>query len=200
MPAIDAVVFDLGKVLIDYSYDGFFKLLNSRGGSFASEADFVSKVDLLAYEHGHYSDAEFLRRINACLANPLPEETLVAAWKDLFTPVQPMLALAKELKQRCRVYLLSNTSAIHWAYLQETYSLAQVCHDLFASFQVGRMKPAAEIFAIAEQRFGLGPQRTLFIDDRQENVAGAIACGWQGLWHRDFSETRQVVLQLVGKC
>ncbi len=198
MPAIDAVVFDLGKVLIDYGYDGFFKLLNSRGGSFSSEADFVSKVDLIAYEHGHYDDAEFLRRVNSCLEDPLPAATLVAAWKDLFSPVMSMLAFAKGLKPRCRVYVLSNTSAIHWAHLQATYRLADVCHDLFASFEVGCMKPAKGIFTIAERRFDLVPQTTLFVDDRQENVAGAIACGWQGIWHRDETETRKMIQDLVG--
>ena len=197
MPAIDAVVFDLGKVLIDYSYDDFFKLLNSRGGSFSSEADFVAKVDLTAYEHGHYDDAEFLQRVNSCLTDPLPDDTLLAAWKNLFTPATQMLGLAKTLKQQCQVYVLSNTSAIHWSYLQETYALPDMCHGLLASFEVGHMKPTREIFAIAEQRFNLTPERSLFIDDKEENVQGARACGWQGLWHRNFAKTQDVVFSLL---
>ena len=198
MAAIDAVVFDVGRVLIDYSYKDFFQLLNSRGGVFSSEDDFTGKVGLIDYEHGRMTDADFLNRINSLLDEPLAEDSLIAAWKDLFTPATPMLELAQQLKQRCRVYLLSNTSAIHWAHLQATYDLPALCHDLFASCEVGHMKPAPEIFAIAEQRFGLVPERSVFIDDKQENVAGAQACGWQGLWHRNAVETREVVLALVG--
>jgi HAD superfamily hydrolase (TIGR01509 family) len=57
------------------------------------------------------------------------------------------------------------------------------------------MKPHAGIYVEAERRFGLDPQRTVFIDDRAENIAGCQARGWHGIVHKDHESTRA---QLVG--
>jgi glucose-1-phosphatase len=195
---VNSVVFDVGRVLIDFSYDRFFALLNARGGQIRDEADFSARVGLVPYEHGHISNRQFLKQVNALLTRPFPEEELTAAWNDLFSPSPQMLACAARLKMYCRVYLLSNTSELHWQHLKETYRLSHICHDLFASYEVGAMKPAAEIFIAAQQRFGLTPEETLFIDDKQENVSGAIACGWQGLWHEDAEATIARLKTVVG--
>jgi putative hydrolase of the HAD superfamily len=48
------------------------------------------------------------------------------------------------------------------------------------SARVGHVKPEPEIFALAEQRLGLDPGRTLLLDDRPENVAAAVDRGWAG--------------------
>ncbi len=184
MTQVDSVVFDVGRVLIDFSYEEFFALLNRRGGRIDSEVDFSVRVGLLEYEHGRVSDQSFLAGVNALLTQPLPAAELEAAWTGIFTPCPEMLDFAARLKEHCRVYLLSNTSPGHWAHLKETYRLGSLCHDLFASCEVGVMKPAGGIFAVAEQRFGLKPATTLFVDDKAENIAGAAARGWHGLQHR----------------
>jgi len=194
---VKSVVFDVGRVLIDFSYDQFFALLNARGGQVYDEADFSARAGLIPYEHGRISNQQFLKQVNALLTRPLSEQELTTAWNDLFSPCSQMLACARQLKKHCRVYLLSNTSALHWQHLKETYGLSQICHDLFASYEVGVMKPNAEIFTAAQQRFGLTPKETLFIDDKQENVTGAIACGWQGLWHEDAEATIATLKMLV---
>lgn len=195
---VNSVVFDVGRVLIDFSYDQFFALLNNRGGQICDEADFAARAGLTQYEHGRISSQQFLKRVNALLTQPFSEEELTAAWNDLFSPCPQMLVCAARLKGRCRVYLLSNTSELHWQHLKDTYRLNNICHDLFASYEVGAMKPAAEIFAAAQQRFGLTPEETLFIDDKQENIAGAIACGWQGLWHENPLATIARLKTVVG--
>lgn len=187
--SVSNVVFDVGRVLIDFSYADFFALLMRHGADISGEEDFSAQVGLVGYEQGKISDVLFLQRLNALLVTPLPETQLISAWNNLFTPIHEMLDFAKNLKRHCQVYLLSNTSPLHWQHLQQTYHLHDYCHDLLASFQLGAMKPAAEIFAAAADRFRLEPEMTIFIDDKIENVAGAIACGWQGLLHQDSATT-----------
>jgi len=109
-----------------------------------------------------------------------------------------MLKLAGALKRYCGVYLLSNTSELHWQHIQEAFGLDKICHDRLASYEVGAMKPAPEIFTAACHRFDLQPESTVFIDDIEANVKGAVACGWQGIWHRDVAETRMQLRQLTG--
>ncbi|MFO7577310.1 MAG: HAD family phosphatase [Pelovirga sp.] len=195
---IKYIVFDLGKVLIDYSYGDFFTLLRSRGAQIASVEDFARQVDLVAYEHGHIDCDAFLAGMNRLLADPLPEAALTRAWNDLFTPIPQMMELALQLKVRFPVFLLSNIGRLHWDFLQRSYDLDRFCHDRLASFEVGAMKPAAKIYQLAQQRFGLESEKTLFIDDKPENIAGAVACGWQGIQHRTPAATLMRVAVLTG--
>ncbi|MFO7764874.1 MAG: HAD family phosphatase [Pelovirga sp.] len=191
------IVLDLGKVLIDYCYDDFFALLRSRGVQVAEVEDFLVEARLLDYEHGHLSCEEFLAGMNRLLSAPLSREQLTDAWNGLFAPIPEMLELARELKTRYPVYLLSNIGRLHWDFLSLTYDLDAYCHGRLASFETGAMKPAASIYRAAQQRFDLEPEYTLFIDDKPENISGAIACGWQGFVHRDPVTTRTRLRELV---
>lgn len=198
MPSVSDVVFDVGRVLIDFSYKKFAETLRRQGAEFTDPEDFLQKVELISYEHGEISSDEFLDRLNGLLREPLPKDELTAAWNDLFTPIREMLELAGILKAYCGVYLLSNTSELHWQYLHSAFGLDKICHDRLASYEVGVMKPAAEIFSAASNRFDLQPATTVFVDDRKENVNGAIACGWHGIWHQDISSTRAQLSRLTG--
>jgi putative hydrolase of the HAD superfamily len=192
------IVFDLGKVLIDYCYDDFFALMRSRGARVAGEEDFLKQVRLLDYEHGHLSCQEFLAGMNRLLAEPLSREQLMNAWNGLFAPIPEMLELARELKNRYPVYLLSNIGKLHWDFLSSTYDLDAYCHDRLASFEAGAMKPAADIYRSAQRRFSLEPEHTLFIDDKPENISGAAACGWQAFVHCNPSATRKRLHEIIG--
>lgn len=198
MPQAKDIVFDVGRVLIDFSYERLVKTLCRQGATVSTVDEFTAQVDLIPYEHGQISDRQFLQNLNALLRDPLPEDQLAAAWKDLFTPMDDMLQLATRLKAHCGVYLISNTSNMHWQHLLQTYRLREVCHDCLASYQVGVMKPAAKIFALAQEQFGLVPERTVFIDDMRANVEGAIACGWQGIQHQSTVETRRRLSAATG--
>lgn len=112
---------------------------------------------------------------------------------EIFEPMTEMLDFALELKREYRVFLLSNTSALHWDYLLSEYKLEEITTGVLASFEVGAMKPEAKIFREAEQRFDLLPENTVFIDDIEENVFGAISCGWHGIHHVGIEETKKQV-------
>lgn len=189
MTQIDNVVFDVGRVLINFGYDALFSMLRSRGAQIIDEADFSAKVDLIPYEHGHISDEDFLDRLGALLTDPLPKPDLAAAWNNIFDPVEDMLEFTRTLKSHCRVFMLSNTSRLHWQHLQQCYGLNDLSLDLLASYEVGVMKPAAGIYRACEQRFDVRPDTTIFVDDKLDNVNGALACGWQGLHHVSSEET-----------
>ena len=198
MAPVTAVVFDVGRVLVDFRYDAFARILRERGAELSGPEDFLARVDLFGYERGAIGSDDFLAQLNGLMRDPLPREDLVAAWQDLFTPIPEMLELAGKLKAHCGVYLLSNTSELHWQHLKQVYGLEGVCHDLLASYEVGLMKPAGDIYAAAGERFGLEPATTVFVDDREENVSGAIACGWHGVWHRDIPTTKAQLRRLTG--
>lgn len=198
MALISDVVFDVGRVLIDFSYDQFAATIRRHGAICDGPEDFLAHVNLVGYEHGEISSDEFLRQLNGLLNEPLPQNELRAAWNDLFSPIREMLAVAGTLKQHCGVYLLSNTSELHWQHLQEAFGLDKISHDRLASYEVGAMKPNPEIFSAACSRFDLHPETTVFVDDLEDNVKGAIACGWHGIWHQSPAVTKSALERLTG--
>ena len=100
-----------------------------------------------------------------------------------------MFGLAARLRATHGVYLLSNVGELHWERLRSAYRIHEVGHDAIASYLTGFMKPDPAIYLEAERRFGLDPARTVFIDDRAENVAAARARGWHAVRHSDPEAT-----------
>ncbi len=196
MPQIEHVVFDLGKVLVHFSYRQLLPLLRRQGALIRDGEDFASQIGLSEYEHGQISTLTFLQRIDALLSAPLGEDRLRKVWCDIFTPNPQMLNLARQLRSQAQIYIISNTGEIHWHYLCERFGLNELCDQAFASCEVGLMKPAAEIYTTAEKCFGFTPEQVVFIDDRLENVAGARACGWQAIQHLSFGQTRDALIDL----
>lgn len=190
------LVFDLGKVLVHFSYSELFPLLRRRGALIGDVEEFAARVGLADYEQGRLSNEQFLQRLNALLSAPLTLGELEKAWCAIFSPLPQMLALVRRMRRQAKTYIISNTSDIHWRYLHERFALGELCDDSLASFEIGAMKPAATIYRAAEERFGFRPEQAVFIDDRVENVTGARACGWHGIHHRSYGQTRDALTSL----
>lgn len=200
MAVINTLIFDLGKVLVDFSYAEFFPLLRRAGASIDDAEDFAAQVGLVEYEEGRIASAEFFRRVNVLLDKPLEQSVLEAAWCHIFTPIPQMLNLARQLRRRVKTAILSNTSEIHWRYLHERFHLEDLCDNCLASFELGTMKPGADIYELAAGRLAARPQNLVFIDDRRDNVEGARACGWGAIHHQSYGQTREELLQLGILC
>lgn len=186
---IDTVIFDVGRVLVEPDYAPFLRLLDAHGAPFASMDAFCAAVDLDAHEAGDVDAEAFLRRIDALAARPLDRAHLVREWNGMYAPVAPLLDAARRLRATHRVFLLSNMGEVHWAHLQVLLDIPGIAHDALASWVARSLKPAAAIYAAAEARFGLVPARTVFVDDRDDNVATARRRGWHAVHHADAATT-----------
>jgi putative hydrolase of the HAD superfamily len=186
---ISDIVFDIGRVLVDFSFDEFRAFLTQQGARVRDTAEFIEKSALNSYETGAISSAEFLNGVNGLLRHPVAISDLGARWQNIFTPVDQMLALAGELRQRYRVFLLSNTSELHWNYLRDTLKLKDCCDGALTSFGARAMKPDPQIFMRAETEFGLSPATTVFVDDLVDNIQAARNRGWHGIHHRGYEST-----------
>lgn len=194
---INTIVFDVGRVLIDFAYDSLFNWMREQGAQIADIEDFVDQVGLPDYERNLFDDCEFLDRLGRILPRPVSRVELMERWNDLFTPIPSMLTLAEGLKADYRVFLLSNTSGLHWRHLWQAFDLERFCHDGFASYQLRAMKPEASIYQQMETRLAIAPETTVFIDDNADNVEGAQQCGWMGIHHCCPRATRER-LRLLG--
>lgn len=55
-------------------------------------------------------------------------------------------------------------------------------------------KPDPEIYRRAQERYGLDPEQTVFVDDRAENVDAALSLGWRGMRFTDAEDLRSRIL------
>lgn len=184
-----SVIFDIGWVLLHLRPQPLLELLARHGAPFDHLEQVTSRIPLLEHESGQIDGEGLLHHLAALAPNPPDFAALHAAWIDMFEPQAEVFELAARLRERYRVYLLSNVGDLHWAHIGSHYRLQDLGHDVIRSYAVGFIKPDDAIYALAEQRFELDPAATVFIDDRAENVAAARARGWQAIQHRRYDET-----------
>ena len=185
------VVFDIGGVLLRLRYQPFIDYLVAAGIDMTDLPAWLQRVDLAAHERGEITGEELLGRIAAMARHPLDADELRTRWLDMFDRAHEMFDLATGLKDEYRVFLLSNIGDLHWQHLNARYGFEGLTHGVVASFRVGTIKPSAAIYRETERRFGLDPSATVFVDDLPSNVAGAEACGWRAIHHRNPAETRR---------
>lgn len=177
-----AVIFDIGNVLIEWNPDRFY---DGRIGE-ARRKQFFAEVPIGAANLAVDAGAPFRATI-AGLASAHPSwATEIMWWHDdwveMVNPVIPhSVALLRALRAKgVPVFALTNFG-------DETYAFAQTRFDFLNEFDreyvSGRMKvikPDPEIYRQVEADCGIAPEDLLFADDRAENIHAAQARGWRG--------------------
>jgi len=176
-----AVVFDVGRVLIEWDLRHLFaKLITDR-----EELDwFLANV---VTEEWH-----FQHDAGRSLDDMLPERkalfpayaSLIDAYRARFletipAPMPGTYALVERLAARdVPLFALTNFGAEFWPQYRASEPLVRLFRDVVVSGDERCAKPDPALYAIAERRFGLPPEALLFTDDRQNNLDAAAARGW----------------------
>lgn len=186
---IKYIVFDLGRVLIDFSFDELMNFFKANGIE-KSLREFAQEVNFNAHEHGHLSREEFIQNCRRIVPEEIIKtEALLKLFVEIFSPADEMLNLLAQLRQSYPTYILSNTNELHWEYLVREYDLLNLADGTLTSFEVKAMKPDLKIYQAAVERFKLVPDQTVFIDDLEKNAEGARAAGWHAIHHRGYETT-----------
>lgn len=198
------IVFDVGRVLIDFSFNPFVDFVNEHVNRQLSEEEFSKFVKVSDYEEGKLSTFDFLDNIynflnsNSDIRHPLElKEEIKKRWQEIFSPIDEMLEYARKVKENHSVFLLSNTSELHWDYLEENYSLLSYSHSYVASYQVKCLKPNIQIYKIAEEKFKLNLSNTIFIDDKLENILGAREAKWNAIQYTNPAEVKSKIDEFI---
>jgi putative hydrolase of the HAD superfamily len=198
MSNVDAVVFDLGNVLIAVDEPRGAAQIAARTDKSPADvsAYFRSTPHAIELSLGKITKRQFYRTVAQDLGFRGEYDDFARAWADIFTPIEPMIALAQELATRRPRLLLSNTNIIHIEWVTERYPWLGEFDALIYSHEVGLLKPDAAIYQLAVQRAGLPAERLLFIDDLAINVEAARHAGSQAWQHGDPAATRAQLTKL----
>jgi len=114
-------------------------------------------------------------------------------WYQYILPVEGMEPVIRELKSAgFSIYLLTNANEQFHQY-QETVPAWECFDGLVVSSDYKLLKPEPAIYRVLAEKYSLTPGECLFIDDREENVAGAQAAGMEAVRFRGAAELRRTL-------
>ncbi|MES2273672.1 MAG: HAD family phosphatase [Chlamydiota bacterium] len=197
MKKIKTIYFDLGNVLIFFSFPKMFSQIKILSGLEQSEIEhlFFQKQLRELYETGKIDTAEIYRQFQckAPLSFSLPD--FRKALSDIFTPNQELVPLIESLKnQGIRLILLSNTCDCHFDHLYSHYPVLQLFDYKILSFEVGACKPDPLIFQKALEMSQCSLEECFYTDDIPEFIAGAKNCGLDGEIFTDVPALRRQLI------
>lgn len=182
---IEAIIFDFGDIFINLDKDAMKNAFHTLK---LEEWNEDMRILNKAFEVGEISETEFL----SGMQKHVPEASLEIIRKNWNTILMDFplyrLEFLQQLSQKYRLFLLSNTDAIHIRHFQETvgesfYSTFYQCFEkVYFSFELGMRKPDEEIYKLVLEQNNLSPKRTLFVDDKKENTDSASKLGIQ-VWN-----------------
>jgi putative hydrolase of the HAD superfamily len=130
------------------------------------------------FESGHLTGDEFLHKVRDLIGYRGSLDELQAAFVDIFTPNSQVIALIPHLAKQNQLVLASNTNVLHSGKFRADYSgTLRHFHALGMSWQAGVRKPTAEFFQYCLRLADCKPHEAVFVDDVEENTAGAVAAG-----------------------
>ncbi len=184
---IENIVFDFGDIFIDLDKEATGRALRELG----LEAFPPGMMELfLQYEKGAVSTVEFLEGMEVFLPGT-PQEEIVMGWNSILREFPDhRLDFIRNFSatREQRLFLLSNTNELHIEYVRKQMGLTKfntfrdAFEGFYLSYEMGMRKPDEEIFEFVGAQMGLLPDKTLFIDDTEENTRAAGRLGWQ-TWH-----------------
>jgi len=131
---------------------------------------------------GQISDDEYLSALGVLLGCPIHRDDWLSARRASITPYTEVIALAARVAERSRIAVLTNNCRLvtdYIGYLNPPVAQLFGPH-VYASASFGAAKPAAQAYLRCLEQLGVGANETLFIDDTDTNVAGAIDAGLHG--------------------
>ncbi len=191
----EALLFDLGGVLIELDWDAVFGHWAACAGCDPARirARFAFDAHYERHERGAIGAAEYFESLRATLGIAIPDTEFERGWARIFVREIPRtVGLLREMQHRMPLYGLSNTNAAHQAVWSRDFAAALApLRRVFASSQMGLRKPERAAFAHVARAIGVAPQAILFFDDTLENVAGARAAGLRAVHVRSPADVER---------
>lgn len=189
-----AVIFDIGRVLVHWNPHAVVHGIAQI--SRAPEAEIEALLHEISHEigTGRMGAQAFHQHLVERAGTDDRWDTFYQAYCSGLARDEIGLSYAGDLWQRgVPVGVVSNTNAIHVEWLREQVPEFSRWQPVIYSSDVGLLKPDPAIYRLVMERVGIAPQDALFVDDLEENVAGAQAIGMAGAVHQDWASTRRVV-------
>ncbi len=176
-----ALIFDLGKVVFDLSFDRVFASWAGASGRSLEEIRERFRYDdyFDLFEKAAIEPPVFRQHVQQLLKIELTDEQFDDGWCDLYLDVFPRVEeLLIELNKRYRLVALTNTNEIHAPVWQKKYAtVLKQFEKVFSSHELRCRKPEAAAYLEVLRYLDYQPEDCLFLDDNASNIEGARNVG-----------------------
>ena len=186
------VVLDFGGVLYDIDHaapaKAFFDLGFTDFQNWFAHGHQYPVIDDL--ECGRISDHMFLQVLQSRCTPGTTLDDVKKAWNSILIGLRPdIMPVLTALKSQFDLVLFSNTNAIHAQFFERQIlddigrDFSNAFRQIIYSHRLGERKPDPKAYLTLAKELDLDASGTLFIDDTESNVVGAIHVGWQATLH-----------------
>jgi len=193
---IRTVIFDIGGVLEITPRTGWDQrwesLLQVKPGELRGRLRDVFRGGSI----GTLSEAEVEEHIGTIMEiTPIEVNAFMAdLWVEYLGELNvDLTAYFASLRPRYQTGILSNSFVGARHKEQKRYGFDGLCDCIIYSHEEGMQKPDPRFYALACTRFGVQPGEVLFLDDTEECVTAARACGIHAIL---FTETNQAIADI----
>lgn len=201
---IRLIIFDLGKVILDFSYRKIAEgmAMHSRQSAYQDPDNIIGYIlfkdgkTLALYEEGKMTSGEFFLSMKAIFGLDISLHQFSKIWNEVFTENEGIGDLIRSLKKDFALSLLSNTNELHFGYVKRQFPVVHEFDQWILSYEAGVRKPDPEIFRIALNKAGVKPEEAIFIDDIQGHVIAAEDIGINAV---EFKSVEQITRYIQEK-
>lgn len=205
MSKIRALIFDLGGVILDIDQERTLRAFNRLGLDL--EALNYQMPVFNHFEIGKISIEEFRLILKTALNGLADDNQIDQAWNAMLLEMpHARLQILNKLKQHFKLYLLSNTNALHmqyfYNYLQQKHSVEvwnETFDHIFFSHEIGLRKPDLSCYKHVCDAIGFAPEQCVFIDDSIINIRGAEDAGLK-ICHADTPLNNYLANRIISIC
>jgi FMN phosphatase YigB (HAD superfamily) len=196
----DALLFDLGRVVLDIDFSKAIACWATYAGCTTDEIvrRFVRTEAYWHHETGKISDAAYFDSLRTSLGIPLSDPQLLEGWNAIFAGEMPGIApLLARAAERLPLYVFSNTNNAHVEYFSVIHAdMLRHFREIFLSSSIGLRKPDAAAYDHVVKSIGLPAGRIVFFDDLVENVESARARGLKAVHVRSSGDVADALAAL----
>lgn len=181
----DAIVFDVGNVLLTFDPEKVASLLPEDHREALSRATFGPDWRWSAFDLGVETNEEIAQSIADRAGVTGGKDMVLYAFCEFYRTMRPLplYHLIPALKSMGkRLYALTNYGEPAFSYTCAAFPHFGLMDGMVVSSREKVCKPDPAIFALLTERYGIKPRDALFIDDSLPNVQTAAAMGFK-TWH-----------------
>jgi HAD superfamily hydrolase (TIGR01509 family) len=193
------VVFDLGKVLVDFDYGIAGAKIAPRSRLTPEQVRHALDHSPLLYrfETGLMTNEEFAVEVCSICGFSGTVDEFYEAFADIFSEIQPMTTMQAALRSNgIPTCIFSNTNGVAVGHIRRRFPFFAHFDHYILSYEIGAMKPDAKIYAAVERAVGHVGDAIVYLDDRAENIQGGLARGWRAILHETPEKTIPALRQM----
>ncbi|HXT42388.1 MAG TPA: HAD family phosphatase [Candidatus Angelobacter sp.] len=190
------VIFDLGKVLVDFDYSLAARRIAAQGTLPADAVQrFIDHSPLLfRFETGQITREEFFAEVKSAAGFSGSFDQFSKFFADIFAPIGPMVELHARLRAAAvPTFIFSNTNELAVGHIRKNFPFFSRFDGYILSYEHGTMKPHASLYEVVEHETGCRGGELFYVDDRPENLETASDRGWQVVLQKNPGATRRAM-------